>query len=493
MAAMLLTAAMIASATGGSVRAGAADRVIDGFAIDSRTLQAGDLFFAIVAARDGHEFVADALARGAIGAIVSAPININDGGPGFSPAGDRSGGPAISGGSAEAETHRSGQPTIIQVPDTTAALQDLARFVRRESSAKVVAITGSAGKTTTKETIAALLESRFNVVKNRGNLNNHLGLPLSLLELRRGADVAVMELGMNHAGEIRLLVGIAQPEIRVWTNVGDAHLGYFASQDSLADAKAEILENAEPTAIVVVNADDALVMTRAASFGGRTIAFGIGPDADVRAEAIEDLGLEGMRFRIRTEDASIDAFVPLIGRGNLMNVLAATAVALELGVPLDHIARRAASLSPAPHRGAVTRLARGITVFDDSYNSSPSALERALEALAHDRRAARKAAVLGEMLELGDHAIALHERCGRAAAAAGLDRLITVGSGAAEAMARAAVAAGMPQSTVMWTPTSADAASQMTSWLSAGDVVLVKGSRGIKTDLVVDRITAEFS
>ena len=379
------------------------------------------------------------------------------------------------------------------MPDTTTALQDLARYVRRESSATVIAITGSAGKTTTKEIIAALLSDRYRVVKNKGNLNNHLGLPLSLLELRRGADVAVMELGMNHAGELRLLVGIAEPEIRVWTNVGDAHLGYFDSRDALADAKAEILEGASAADVVVYNADDPLVASRAAAFDGRTIAFGTSPAADVRAEAIEDLGLDGMRLRIRTADDVAETSVPLVGRGNLMNVLAATAVALELGVPLAEIAARATTLSPAPHRGAVVRLARGVTILDDSYNSSPSALERALEAIAHERRATRKAAVLGEMLELGDHAVALHESSGRVAAAAGLDRLIAVGGDAAQAMASAAIAAGMPRDAVSWAPSS-DAASQLAiDWLSAGDVVLVKGSRGIRTDLVVDRITAEFS
>jgi UDP-N-acetylmuramoyl-tripeptide--D-alanyl-D-alanine ligase len=486
MAAMVLTAAMIASATAGYLRAGDASRAIDGFAIDSRTLQPGDLFFAIVAVRDGHEFVGDALAHGAIGAVIasaeaealteglatSASAGVGSGeGPGFSP----------------------GNHILIEVPDTTAALQDLARFVRRESSATVVAITGSAGKTTTKETIAAFLSGRYRVVKNKGNLNNHLGLPLSLLELRHGADVAVMELGMNHAGELRLLVGIAEPRIRVWSNVGDAHLGYFASREMLADAKAEILENASPADVIVVNADDPLVMARAPRFAGRTITFGLSSSAAVRAEAIEDRGLAGMRFQIRTAQDSVSVAIPLVGRGNLMNILAAAAVALEFGVPLSEIASRASRLMPAPHRGAVIRLRRGVTLFDDSYNSSPAALERALDAMTHERGAARKAAVLGEMLELGDHAVGLHEHCGRRAAASGLDRLIAVGGVAAEALANAAVAAGMPPDTVSWSPTSVEAASAITSWLQAGDVVLVKGSRGVRTDRVVDRITAEFS
>ena len=470
---MVLTAAMIANATGGTLVSGVAARPIDGFAIDSRTLQPGDLFFALVAARDGHEFVPAALARGASGAVVSSMPTAP--------------------GSAEAEPHNiaASAPVMIRVADTTRALQDLGHFVRRESKAKVVAITGSAGKTTTKETIAALLSGRYAIAKNRGNLNNHLGLPLSLLELRHGADLAVMELGMNHAGEIRRLVEIAEPEIRVWTNVGDAHIGHFASQDAIADAKAEVLEGASATDVLVCNADDAFIRARIGGFTGRVITFGEGERADVRGTAIEDLGLDGTRFRLRTRQGEVDVHIPLLGRGNLANVLAASAVAIELNVPLPEIAQRVATLTPAPHRGAVIRTAKGITVVDDSYNSSPTALNRALAVIAADRKATRKAAVLGEMLELGDHALRLHEASGRVAAQAGLDRLVVVGGPAAAALAAGAVQAGMPAVAVTHVTSSAEAASQIEEWLTAGDLVLVKGSRGIKTDLVVDRITAE--
>jgi UDP-N-acetylmuramoyl-tripeptide--D-alanyl-D-alanine ligase len=462
----LLTAAMIATATGGQLVAGTPDRVIDGFSIDSRTLQPGDLFFAIVAERDGHAFVDDALARDAVGVVVK---------PGS--------------GVARIET----ETVVIEVSDTTMALQDLARFVRRESPATVIAITGSAGKTTTKETIAALLADRYRVTKNKGNLNNHLGLPLSLLELRHGADVAVMELGMNHAGEISLLVGIAQPEIRVWTNVGDAHLGHFASEAAIADAKGEILDGASATDLLVCNADDPLVMERSQAFAGRVVTFGTSPIADVRAEAIEDLGLDGTRMRLIAQGGAVGLQVPLLGRGNLSNVLAASAVALELGVTLPEIAARSRDLEPATHRGAVLRLGQGITVIDDSYNSSPSALQRALDVVAREPHATRKAAVLGEMLELGEHSTRLHEECGRAAAAAGLQRLIVVGSDPAQALADAAVTGGLPLDAVTWTVSSAAAADLIVSWLAAGDLVLVKGSRGIRTDAIVDRISAEFS
>jgi UDP-N-acetylmuramoyl-tripeptide--D-alanyl-D-alanine ligase len=471
---MVLTAAMIATAAGGQLVSGAPDCVIDGFAIDSRSLQSGDLFVAIAAARDGHDFIGDALARGAVGAMVRT---------GF-----------WSRGLSAGEDARFGpDDVVIEVPETTAALQNLARFVRRESAAKVIAITGSAGKTTTKEAIAEWLSGHYRVTRNKGNLNNHLGLPLSLLELRHGAQVAVMELGMNHAGEIRLLVGIAEPEIRVWTNVGDAHLGHFESQNAIADAKGEILEGASGSDLLMCNADDPLIMERVPRFAGRTVTFGTTPDADVRADSVEDLGLDGMRMRVVTRDGSADLHVPLLGRGNLSNVLAATAVATELGVPLSEIGALSARLKPAIHRGAVLRLANGVTVVDDSYNSSPAALKRALEVMAHEQRANRKAAVLGEMLELGEHSLHLHQDCGRAAANAGLDRLITVGGAAAKALADAAILSGMAASAVTSTASSAVAADLIVRWLEAGDLVLVKGSRGIKTDMVVDRIAADLS
>jgi UDP-N-acetylmuramoyl-tripeptide--D-alanyl-D-alanine ligase len=380
---------------------------------------------------------------------------------------------------------------LIRVADTTRALQDLAREVRRESQATVVAITGSAGKTTTKEAIATLLAARYRVVRNRGNLNNHLGLPLSLLELRHGsADVAVMELGMNHAGEIRVLVGVAEPEVRVWTNVGEAHLGYFASRDALADAKAEILEQAEANDVLVCNADDELVMARARRFAGRVITFGESQHADVRASDVQDRGLGGTRAVMTTPAGTRTVQVPLVGRANLANALCAAAVATHMGVSLDEIAERTSTLKAAPRRGEVIRLASGITIVDDSYNSSPGALAHALGVIGGES-ASRRAAVLGEMLELGDHSLRLHEEAGRRVASAGLDYVVTVGGASAAAMATSAIAAGMSASRVTHVPTSADAADVIVGWLDRGDVVLIKGSRGIRTDVAVDRIVAE--
>ena len=298
----------------GRLVAGDDDRYVTGFSIDSRTLAPGDLFFAIVAERDGHDVrgrgveAARGRARGQHGRWRWATTN---------------------------------EAFVIEVADTTRALQDLARYVRRESGAKVVAITGSAGKTTTKDTIAELLGERYRVVKNAGNLNNHLGLPLSLLELRHGADVAVMELGMNHAGEIRTLVGVATPEVRVWTNVGEAHIGHFGSADAIADAKAEILEGASADTLLVANADDPRVMARVPAFAGRTVTFGTAERADVRAADVEDLGLDGSRAMLVTPAGRRDLKVPLLGRGHLMNVSAPPPWRIEMGIASTTIVERA--------------------------------------------------------------------------------------------------------------------------------------------------------
>jgi len=461
-----LTLQFLADAVGGQIQSGDPDGEIGDIVIDTRTLQPGDFFVALRGERfDGHAFVADACARGAAGALVDRPV------------------PGTDVGSA----------AVVQVGDTTRALQDLAHAVRAASGTRVVAITGSAGKTTTKEAIAAFLSLRFLVVKNKGNLNNHIGLPLSLLQLRERPQVAVMELGMNHAGEIRTLAAVAAPDVRVWTNVGDAHIGFFGSVDAIADAKAEILEGARPDDLLVCNADDARITVRSRAFAGRIVTFGTSPHATIRAGDIEDLGVDGMRARVTTPAGERVIATPLLGRGNLDNVLAATAVALEFGIPLDDIAAASMRLKPADRRGAVRRLRGGIVLIDDSYNSSPDALRQALDVLARETRVARKVAVLGEMLELGDRSTALHEESGRRAAAAGLRMLIAIGGGGARTLAAAAVAAGMPAASVRYFETSELAAPAAAAAVGAGDLVLVKGSRGTRTDIVADRLAAEFS
>jgi UDP-N-acetylmuramoyl-tripeptide--D-alanyl-D-alanine ligase len=379
---------------------------------------------------------------------------------------------------------------VIEVDDTLEALQALAHRVRRESGARVVAITGSAGKTTTKEVTADLLSAKYRVIRNRGNLNNHIGLPLSLIELRRRPEVAVVELGMNHAGEISRLVRVAEPDVRVWTNVGEAHLGFFGSVDDIAEAKAEILEEATASMILVANADDARVSARARSFAGQVVTFGIDHPADVRASDVVDRGVSGTSARLTTRHGTVDITTPLLGRGNLANVLAATAVAVEFDVPIEAITDRIGRLQPAAHRGQVLRLST-ITVIDDSYNANPTATRIALGVLAGETSASRRVAVLGEMLELGAQAGALHGEVGRAAAAAGVNVLVAIGGDLSAAMAKAAVTAGMPEGAVRHFQNSEQAADAVASLVRPGDVVLVKGSRGVRTDRVVDRLKAE--
>jgi len=452
--------------------AGDPAREFAGVSIDSRTVKAGELFIAIRGERfDGAAFAEAAVAAGAAGIVISPPATANT-----APAGGHS----TTGGAAA---------VVIAVADTTAALQALARAVRRESGTKVVAITGSSGKTTTKEIASEFLATRYRVIRNRGNLNNHIGLPLSLVELTGRPEIAVVELGMNHAGEISALVAIAEPDVRVWTNVGEAHLGFFSSVEAIADAKAEIFEGATASTALVANADDDRIEARLPRFRGRTVTFGIDRAADVYAGRIVDRGVEGTHARISTPRGDVDIETPLVGRGNLANVLAAIAVALECDVPLAAMAERARTLRPAPHRGEVLKLSSGITVIDDSYNANPTAMRRAIEVLA-SAEATRRIAVLGEMLELGDRSVPLHEDVGRTAARARLDAVIAVGGTPAAALADAALAAGLNRASVQYVPTSEEAAGVLLGLARRGDVVLVKGSRGVNTDRVVERLKA---
>jgi len=459
--AVQLTVAWVAAAVSGVVLSGDRAHAFTGVSIDTRTLKAGELYVAIRGERfDGADFADAAIVGGAAGVIVPRGR-----GQGLRYAQDR----PEAGRAANVSGERAGspaQPVVIEVDDTTAALQALAHAVRIESGTKVVAITGSAGKTTTKEITAEFLAARYRVIRNQGNFNNHIGLPLSLIELTARPEIAVVELGMSRAGEISTLVRVAEPDVRVWTNVGEAHLGFFASLDATADAKAEILEGADAATVLVANADDERIAARLGRFAGRTVTFGIERDADVRAAGIVDRGIDGMSARVSTPKGDLEITTPLVGHANLANLLAATAVAV---------------------------LFDGVTIVDDSYNANPTATLRALDVLAAARRAPRRVAVLGEMLELGDRTAEFHEDIGRAAARAGVDLLIAVGGSAAAALAAAAVGAGLPPANVRHFATSDDAADAAAVEIRSGDLVLVKGSRGVRTDRIVDRLKAEFA
>jgi UDP-N-acetylmuramoyl-tripeptide--D-alanyl-D-alanine ligase len=461
---IVLTAADVAMAVGGAVVEGDDTTAFEGFTTDSRRAGVGQLFIALRGDHfDGVAFVEASVAAGARGVLV--------------PRG----------------AQRVAGAVTIEVDDTLVALQELGRHMRRMSGASVVAITGSAGKTSTKEATAEFLATRHTVYRNAGNLNNHIGLPLTLLELRSRPDVAVVELGMNHAGEISRLVELAEPDVRVWTNVGDAHVGHFTSVEAIADAKAEVLERASAATHAVVNGDDARVMARVKGFVGHVTTFGLSERTTIRAVDVRDRGVRGTTARLVTPAGEADVSVPIPGRGSLMNVLAATGVALGYDVSLDAVVATAATLQAAPRRGEVTRLSRGVVLVDDSYNSSPSALARALDAVGSDAEAVRRVAVIGEMRELGDFATVLHRESGRRAVSAGVDRLVAIGGGPAEALAAAAVDAGLDAAAVQCFATSDEAAAPVAAMLRPGDVVLVKGSRGTRTDIVADRVKAEWA
>jgi UDP-N-acetylmuramoyl-tripeptide--D-alanyl-D-alanine ligase len=459
----------------GTATPGDSEREFSGVSIDTRTLIPGELFVAIRGERfDGADFAGAAVEAGAGGLVV-----------------ERGGARRLAGEKGVRPLFEA--VVVIEVEDTIAALQALAHAVRRASGTKVVAITGSAGKTTTKEVTGEFLEARYRVVRNRGNFNNHIGLPLSLIELRQRPEIAVVELGMNHAGEISTLVRVAEPDVRVWTNVGEAHVGFFHSVEDIADAKAEIFDGATPATVLVANADDDRIAQRLPRFAGRVVTFGIDREADVRATAVRSRGIDGTDATVVTPSGTFELSTPLIGRGNLANVLAATAVAIQFNVPLSDVADRAARLAPASRRGEVLRLGNDVIVIDDSYNANPSATRRALDVLRDATDRSRRVAVLGEMLELGEQAVALHEDVGREATRAKVDMLIAVGGEPARALADAAIAAGLPRAKVIYVATSDEAADVAARLVQRGDLLLVKGSRGVRTDRVVDRLKAELA
>lgn len=452
-----LTAREMALAFGGALVSGDAGVTLPTVSIDTRTVKPGDLFVAITGPRfDGHAFVAEAIARGAAGVVVR----------------DAS---ALAGVAV---------PAIV-VDDTLRGLQDAARVIRRRAGSTVIAITGSAGKTTTKEITATLLARRFTTFRNRGNLNNHIGLPLSLFELHESPTFAVMELGMSGFGEIRRLVEIAQPQVRVWTNVGEAHLGFFSSVEDIAVAKQEILEGASASDVFVANAADPRVAARIPGFAGRVVTFGVDVAADVAVTDVRTRGFDGSSatLTLRGERRAIET--RLLGGANLANIAAGAAVGLSSGLDADDIVAGVAALEPAPHRGEVVRAPGGWVVIDDAYNSSPSALTRALQALVGTP--GRHLAVLGEMLELGEFSEGYHAACGQIAGELGMTVVVTVGGAPARALAEAARAAGAP--VVHHVADSAAAAGLVRSLVREGDAVLVKGSRGIRMEVVVQALT----
>jgi UDP-N-acetylmuramoyl-tripeptide--D-alanyl-D-alanine ligase len=427
--------------------------VPSGYSIDSRTLKPGQLFFAIAGERvDGHEFVEAALQAGAVAAVVRR---------------DR----------LERYPVKAG---LIAVDDTLAALQALATAVRRLWAKPVVAVTGSTGKTTTKDAIAHLLSSRLNVLKSVGNLNNHFGLPLQLLRLEREHQIAVVEIGMSHAGEIEALASLAQPDIGVVTNVAPVHLEFFDSLAGIARAKYELIASLPPGGTAILNADDEYVSQFGRDFKGKVVTYGIRKPADVRAENVQPRGLLGSSFDVLTNGHKARASIALVGEHNVLNSLAAIAVACERGLPLETAVESLITLTAAEKRGEILKLG-GATIINDCYNSNPKALKSMIDALL-SVPAARHVVVAGEMLELGTAGESLHHECGRFMASKGVKRLIGV-RGLAEAMVRAAAAEGVD---AIFVATPEEAGERIAAELRQGDAVLMKASRGVRLERALE-------
>jgi len=431
-------------------------KTISGWSIDSRTISPGDCFFALRGpTHDGHDYVASVFDRGAALAITEHQV------------------PAAG-------------PQMI-VEDTTRALQSLGRSARQLWNGTVIGVTGSAGKTTTKETIAALVATEFPTGRNLGNLNNHLGLPLSILRLADNAKVAVLEMGMNHEGEIRDLAAIAQPQIGVVTNVGWAHTENFSDGiEGVARAKSELIQALPREGTAVLNADDPRVREFRKLHSGRTILFGFAEGseaAEVRAENVR-LSPQGARFRA----LGVDFESPLAGRHGVSNVLAGIAAARALGIAPERLRDAVRSLSPGKMRGEQTRV-NGVTIINDCYNANPEAMRSMLE-LLRDTPATRRIAVLGEMLELGPEAEALHRSLGRFVAEQGIDAVIGI-RGAGRWIADEAIAAGLSGGAALFFDTPEKAGDYLKGFLKPGDAVLFKGSRGVRVERALEGALAE--
>ena len=437
----------------GSAVTGYSEAIAQGYSIDSRTVGKGELFFAVKGERlDGHDYVLAALEKGALAAVVS-----------------------------KNQLSRYPEKTpLLAVDDTLTALQTLATAVRRVWGKPVIGITGSMGKTTTKEAIAHVLATRWRVLKSEGNFNNHFGLPLMLLNLEPQHELAVIEMGMSHAGEIRALAKIAQPEIGVVTNVAPVHLEFFDSIAGIARAKYELIESLPSNGTAVLNADDEYVSQFGRDFKGKVITYGMQATADVRAENVHAHGAEGSQFDVVTPCGRAQAQLPLIGVHNILNALAAVSVACAREMKLPDAVASLASLRPADKRGQVLQLGN-ITVINDCYNCNPKALQAMVDALA-SMPAKRRIVVAGAMLELGPMSEELHRQSGEHIAGRGINVLLGV-RGPAKALVEAAQRKGMRAEFV---ETPEEAGEWLVRETRDGDVVLLKASRGVKLEKALE-------
>jgi UDP-N-acetylmuramoyl-tripeptide--D-alanyl-D-alanine ligase len=457
----------VSQAIGGTVLAGSLDREIKGFSIDSRTLGPGDLFFALPGERvDGHRYVKQALAQGAVAAVVSDP-NISQ---------------------------EEGYPwagTLLLVADTLRALQQLASYRRERCGVPVIGVTGSNGKTTTKDLIYSVLLEKFPVLKTEGNLNTEIGLPLTLLRLKEWHQAAVLEMAMRGLGQIEFLCGIARPVVGVITNIGTAHYELLGSLENIAKAKGELLEALPKDGLAVLNREDSWSVFLGEKLrkkrGVRVLYYGFGRDADVRAENLVK-SLEGVGFKLIYQGQKQEVSLPLPGEHNVLNSLAAAAVGCSLGMTLPEIARGLSRATISEKRLEKRRGIGGSIIINDTYNANPASMKASLGVLSS--APGRRIAVLGDMRELGPLTEAGHREIGRYIVEKGIDYLFTVGE-LARWIGEEARGRGMDSARIYSYSTNREAGEKLRSLLREGDVVLLKGSRIMALEEVAESLWEE--
>ncbi len=445
----------VAQALGSTIES---DARITGWSIDSRSVMPGDLFFALRGPNhDGNAYVDEVLGKGAVAAVANAPLLNRD---------------------------REGALVLV-VPDTLEALQGTAVWALGQWGGEVIGVTGSAGKTSTKDVIASLLAASMPVGKTIGNLNNHVGVPLSILRLPGDARVAVLEMGMNHAGEIRALSAIAKPRVGVVTNVGHAHIEAFDSIEGVAAAKRELIESLPPDGVAVLNADDPLVSKFGEAHRGRTITFGISSPADIRAQDVQ-LTERGLSFTVD----GVPFESTLMGRHSVSNLLAGMAVASLYGIRPAQLTTVVKDLTAPSMRGQRLEHA-GVLILNDCYNSNPDAARVMIDVL-RETPAKRRIAVLGEMLELGRWSESLHRDVGSYVAKSGIDVLVGI-RGEACHLVDAARQAGLAVDAAFFFPDAYAAGEYLRQIAHPGDVILFKGSRGTHVEHALERFLARLN
>lgn len=458
---MILTVEEILQATRGKLLQGN-ENTFQGISTDSRTVLEGELFIALKGARfDGHYYALEALKKNAGGLLIDE---------------DRLG-----------DIRRNGYRSraVIAVKDTLAALGDIARSWRRKYKTPVVALTGSNGKTTTKEMIAACLETTFPILKTKGNLNNLIGVPLTLLGLTEKERVVVLEMGMNVPGEIRRLTEIAEPDVGLITNIQSVHLEGVGTLEKLKEEKGELYRKMRRDGTILVNQDDARVVDLASDYPGQKITLGIEHPAEVMAKEIQLQGAEGTSFTLILEGEVVEIHLPLLGRQFIPNALSAMAVACLFGVEVKEAKRALENFQPFPMRMEVVPLQGGKTVINDAYNANPYSMEFALETLVEVKGKGRAIAVLGDMLELGSFEHEAHQRIGQKVSQLSIDFLLAMGEQASVVL-ESAVRYGFPKERALRVESHSEAASLLRQITREGDWILVKGSRRMTMEKIIE-------